>query len=135
MPLFTKLGKYNNTALLLLRIGIGAMMMMHGYPKLSGGVEKWEKLGGAMAAIGIKVLPTLWGFMAAITESIGGLFFLLGLFFRPTSFFLLFTMVVATAMHLKDGENIMDASHSIELAVVFLSMFIIGPGRYSVDKD
>lgn len=135
MPLFTKLGKYNNTALLLLRIGIGAMMMMHGYPKLSGGVEKWEKLGSAMSAIGIKVLPTVWGFMAAITESIGGLFFLLGLFFRPTSFFLLFTMVVATAMHLKDGETIMDASHSIELAVVFLSMFIIGPGRYSVDRD
>ncbi len=135
MPLFTKLGKYNNTALLLLRIGIGAMMMLHGYPKLSGGIEKWEKLGSAMAAIGVKVLPTLWGFMAAITESIGGLFFLLGLFFRPTSFFLLFTMIVATAMHLKDGETIVDASHSIELAVVFLSMFIIGPGRYSVDKD
>lgn len=135
MPLFTKLGKYNNTALLLLRIGIGIMMMMHGYPKLSGGIEKWEKLGSAMTAIGVKVLPTLWGFMAAITESIGGLFFVLGLFFRPTSFFLLFTMVVATAMHLKDGETIVDASHSIELAVVFLSMFIIGPGRYSVDKD
>jgi putative oxidoreductase len=135
MPLFTKLGKYNNTALLLLRIGIGGMMMMHGYPKLSGGVAKWGKLGGAMDAIGIKIFPVLWGFMAAITESIGGLFFVLGLFFRPTSFFLLFTMVVATAMHLKDGETIMDASHSIELAVVFLSMFIIGPGRYSVDKD
>jgi len=135
MALFTKLGKYNNTALLLLRMGLGTMMMMHGYPKLSGGVAKWEKLGSAMSAIGIKVFPVVWGFMAAITESVGGLFFLLGLFFRPTSFFLLFTMVVATAMHLKDGETVMDASHSIELGIVFLSMFIIGPGKYSVDKD
>jgi putative oxidoreductase len=134
MALFTKLGKYNNTALLLLRIGLGIMMMMHGYPKLSGGMEKWEKLGGAMSHIGIKILPTFWGFMAAITESVGGLFFLLGLFFRPTSFFLLFTMIVATAMHLQNGESILDASHSIELAIVFLSMFIIGPGKYSVDK-
>lgn len=134
MALFTKLGKYNNTALLILRAGIGIMMMLHGYPKLSGGMEKWEKLGRAMGAIGINVIPTFWGFMAAITESVGGLFFLLGLFFRPTSLFLLFTMIVAMAMHLKSGETIMDASHAVELAIVFLSMFILGPGKYSVDK-
>lgn len=135
MALFTKLGKYNNTALLLLRIGIGIMMMLHGYPKLSGGVAKWEKLGNAMAELGIKFLPVVWGFMAAITESVGGLFFLLGLFFRPTTFFLLFTMIVATTKHLSGGDSILDASHSIELGIVFLAMFIIGPGKYSVDKS
>ena len=135
MPLFTKLGKYNNIALLFLRIGVGIMMMMHGYPKLSGGVEKWAKLGASIEVIGIHFAPIFWGFMAAITESVGGLFMLLGLFFRPTMFFLLFTMIVATAKHLTGGDTIMDASHAIELGVLFLSLFIIGPGKYSIDKS
>ncbi|OSZ78859.1 DoxX family protein [Chitinophagaceae bacterium IBVUCB1] len=134
MAFLTKLGKYNNAALLILRLGVGFMMILHGYPKLSGGAEKWEKLGGAMASIGIKFVPVVWGFMAAITETVGGLFFLLGLFFRPTSFLLFFTMLVAAAMHLSSGDGIMDASHAIELGIVFLAMFIIGPGKFSVDK-
>jgi putative oxidoreductase len=135
MPLFTKLGKYNNTALLLLRIGIGIMMMMHGYPKLAGGMEKWEKLGTSIDVIGIHWAPALWGFLAAITESVGGLFMLIGLFFRPTMFMLLFTMCIATAKHLTGGDSIMDASHAIELAILCLSLFIIGPGKYSIDKS
>ncbi len=135
MALFTKLGKYNNTALLLMRIGLGIMMMMHGYPKIAGGPDKWTKLGGSVAAIGIHFSPLFWGFMASITECIGGLFMLLGLFYRPTMLFLLFVMIVATAMHLHDGESIMDASHAIELGIVFLGFFIIGPGKYSIDKS
>ena len=135
MPLFTKLGRYTDTALLLLRIGIGIMMMMHGYPKLAGGMEKWEKLGTSMDVIGIHWAPVIWGFLAAITESIGGLFMLLGLFYRPTMFLLLFTMGIAIAKHLSGGDKIMDASHAIELGVVFLAMFIMGPGRYSIDKE
>jgi putative oxidoreductase len=135
MPLFTKLGKYNNTALLLLRIGIGIMMMMHGYPKLAGGMEKWEKLGKAIEVAGIHWAPTFWGFLASITESVGGLFMLLGLFFRPTMFFLLFTMCIATAKILTGGDTVMDASDAIQLGVLFLALFIIGPGKYSIDKS
>lgn len=134
MPLFTKLSKYNNTALLLLRIGLGIMMMLHGYPKLAGGTERWTKLGASMGNLGIHFAPLAWGFMAAITESIGGLFLLLGLFFRPVALLLMFTMIVAAAKHLSAGETIMDASHAIELGVVFLAMFIMGPGKYSTDK-
>ncbi len=134
MPLFTKLSKYNNTALLLLRIGLGIMMMMHGYPKLAGGTERWTKLGTSMSNLGIHFAPLAWGFMAAITESIGGLFLLLGLFFRPVALLLMFTMIVAAVKHLSAGETIMDASQAIELGCVFLAMFIMGPGKYSIDK-
>lgn len=134
MPLFTKLGKYNNTALLLLRIGVGIMMMLHGYPKLAGGIAKWEKLGSSIEVLGIHSGFTIWGFLAAITESVGGLFMLLGLFFRPTMLFLLFTMGIAVTKHLSGGDTIMDASHAMELGILFLALFIIGPGKYSIDK-
>ncbi|MBC7616524.1 MAG: DoxX family protein [Pedobacter sp.] len=135
MAIFESLSKYRNTGLLIMRIGLGIMMMMHGFPKLSGGLEMWIKIGGSMKVIGIDFFPIGWGFMAAATESIGGLFLLLGLFFRPVNILLLFTMIVASLVHLIDlKQDIMEASHAIELGVVFLGLVFIGPGKYSIDK-
>jgi len=135
MAIFESLSKYRNTGLLILRVGLGVMMMMHGFPKLAGGVEMWIKIGGSMKIVGIDFFPMGWGFMAAATESIGGLFLLLGLFFRPANLLLLLTMMMACAVHLSDPkQDIMDASHAIELAFVFLGLVFLGPGKYSVDK-
>jgi putative oxidoreductase len=135
MAIFESLGKYRNTGLLIIRVGLGAMMMMHGFPKLSGGVEMWTQIGGSMKTVGIDFFPVGWGFMAAATEAIGGLFLLLGLFFRPANLLLLFTMVIASTVHLTDPkQGIMEASHALELAVVFLGLVFLGPGKYSIDK-
>ncbi len=133
MALFSKLGKYQQTALLILRIGLGAMMIWHGYPKLIGGPAKWAALGKAMHSLGIHDFPTFWGFMAAVAEAIGGFCLVIGFAFRPACLLLLITMIVAALKHLKTGP-FGEATHAIELAIVFLAMFIIGPGKYSVDK-
>lgn len=117
-----------------MRVGIGAMMIMHGYPKLFGGPERWTKLGDNMKMFGVKFYPEIWGFLAAASESIGGLFLVLGFFFRPSCFLLMCTMIVAATRHLSK-DPFMDASHAIELGFVFLGLFILGPGKYSVDKS
>lgn len=139
MAIFSKLGKYQDTGLLLMRIGVGAMMMTHGIPKLAGGTEKWVKLGKNMELIGIHAYPAFWGFMAGFAEGICGALFVLGFLFRPAAFLMLFTMFIAAFMHIHDGttlwEKITDASHAIELGSVFIAMFLIGPGRFSVDKS
>lgn len=88
-----------------------------------------------MAALGIHDFPTFWGFMAAFAETVGGLLFLVGFLFRPATFLLIITMLVAALRHTKAGEGIMGASHAIELGILFLAMFIIGPGKYSIDKS
>ena len=69
--------------LLIIRIGIGISFMIHGYPKLVGGVETWKELGEVMQMVGINFVPAFWGFMAAFAEFFGGLFLMLGLFFAP----------------------------------------------------
>lgn len=135
MAIFSRLGKYTNFGLLLMRVGLGTMMIMHGYPKLAGGPEMWEKIGGAAANIGIHSYPVFWGFMSGTAEGLGGLLLILGLAFRPACLFLLFNMVVASINHLTKGDSILMASHAIELGCVFLGLFFIGPGRYSVDKS
>ncbi len=133
MAIFDTFGKYRNTGLLILRVGLGAMMMVHGLPKIMGGPEMWAGLGGSMKVIGINFLPTFWGLMAALAEGMGGFLLLLGLFFRPVNMLLAFTMLIAALVHFGKGEGIMGASHAIEIGIVFFSLIFIGPGKYSVE--
>lgn len=134
MALFSKLGKYSNFALLVMRGGVGAMMILHGYPKLLGGPERWGDLGEAMAHFGVTYAPEFWGFMAAFSEAIGGLLLVLGYMTRPAALLLFFTMVVAAAKHIGGGDPFIKSYHAIELAFVFFGLFILGPGKYSIDK-
>ncbi len=134
MAILASLGKYRNTGLLIIRVGLGIMFMYHGYPKLLGGPDKWAGVGNSMKYIGIDFLPVLWGFLAAATETFGGFLLLLGLAFRPVTLLLAFTMLIASIMHLKSGDGLGTASHAIEAAIVFLGLTFIGPGKYSVDK-
>ena len=134
MALLSGLSKYSNVGLLIIRVGLGIMFIMHGYPKLIGGPEMWEKLGGAMGNVGINFAPVFWGFLAAVAEAGGGLLLALGLFFRPACIALAFTMLIAALVHLTGGEGIMGSSHAIELGIVFLGLILVGPGKYSIDK-
>lgn len=123
-----------NIGLLLLRIGLGIMFMLHGYPKVFGGPEMWAEVGAYLQNIGISFAPMFFGFMAGIAEFFGGLFLLLGLFFIPSVIFLLIVMLVAAATHLGAGDPFTIYSHSIELAIVFISLLFIGSGKYNLDK-
>lgn len=125
-------GAWGNLGLLILRIGIGLMFILHGYPKLLGGTEMWEQIGGAMSNFGIGFYHMVWGFLAAFAEVVGGLLLILGFLFRPAAIMLFFTMVVATVMHLNNGDPFEIYSHAIESGILFLALTFIGPGAYSI---
>lgn len=128
------LDKHRDKGLLILRIGIGAAFMCHGFPKLTGGPEVWAKLGGALSLMGIDFGHTFMGFMAACSEFGGGLLLFLGLFTRPACFFLLNVMIVATTMHVRSGDPFVKYSHALEAGILFFSLLFIGPGKYSLDE-
>ena len=128
------LSRFSDFGLLIMRIGLGLMMIVHGWPKLSAGAEKWEKLGGAMTHIGVDVAPQFWGFMASMTEVFGGLFLILGFLTRLSSAMLTFVMLVAALMHFGEGHGLNSAGHAIELGVVFLGLMFVGAGKYAMDK-
>lgn len=134
MAILDNLGKYRNTGILLLRLGIGVMFIIHGFPKLAGGPDGWTGLGGSMKVICINFLPIFWGFMAAATETFGGFLLIVGLFYRPACILLVFTMIIAALVHFGKGDGLGGASHAIEMGIVFFSLIFIGPGKYSVDK-
>lgn len=134
MALFNNHYRTHDLGLLLLRVGIGILFTVHGYPKLIGGPEKWAELGGAMKLMGVDVAPVVWGFLAAVAEAIGGQLLALGLFFRIACGLLCATMVVATLKHMLSGDGFSGYSHALESAFLFLGLAFIGPGRYSLDQ-
>ncbi len=135
MALFSQLGNYKNFGLLVMRAGLGIMMFMHGLPKLTGGVSTWRNLGEDMSLLHINFLPVFWGFMCAVTECIGGLFCVLGLWFRLVCILMLINFIVAAMSHLHGGDTVMKSSHAIELCFVFFGLIFIGAGEWSIDKS
>lgn len=123
-----------NIGVLILRIGLGIMFILHGYPKMFGGPEIWAEIGTSMQYIGINFAPMFFGFMIGIAEFFGGIFLILGLFFKPSVIFLFIVMLVVTAKDFGAGQEFDNYSQSIEMAIVFVSLFFIGSGKYSLDR-
>jgi putative oxidoreductase len=124
--------QYRDFGLLILRVGLGAMFIaVHGWPKMVGGPERWEALG---TSAGLPLLPVAWGFLAAFAETVGALFLLLGFFTRYALVLLIVTMVMATSFHLGRGDGLKGSAHAIEMGIVFIALFLTGPGKYSIDS-
>ncbi len=124
----------------ILRLGFGlSMMIFHGWGKLIGGVEEWERLGiMSMQKIGIDFYPAFWGFMAAFAEFFCSAFLILGFFFTPAALVLSINMLVAAMFHLflpegSSGAGIKGASHAIEYLIVYVVFMVSGPGKYRVN--
>jgi uncharacterized membrane protein YphA (DoxX/SURF4 family) len=121
-------------ALLILRIGIGIMFMIHGFPKLIGGPPAWTRLGQSMANFGLYIYPSGWGFLAAFAEAGGGVLMITGLFFRPAMLMLCIHMTVACFKHYNGGDTIETASHAVEALCIFLFLLLAGPGKFALDR-
>lgn len=124
--------RHYDIGILITRVGLGlGFLVYHGWGKLFGGPEKWKAYGGAMSNLGIDFWPTFFGFMAAFTESIGGLFIALGLFYQPMLALLSFTMGVAALSHISSGRG--NPGNALTFMFVTLGMIFTGPGKYSID--
>lgn len=133
-----ELREHADLGLLISRIGIGlSYIFIHGWSKMFGGPEAWQGIGGALGAIiNFEILPTFFGFLAAVSEFVGGILVLLGLFFRPACIALALTMLVATLAHILPwawGDSWGDTAHSLKMLFVFIGLIFVGPGEYSVD--
>jgi putative oxidoreductase len=120
-------------ALFIIRVGFGIFYMIHGWPKIMGGADRWIRLGENMELIGLGFAPVVWGFMAALSEFGGGLLLVFGLLTRPAAALMLFTMLIAALMYIDQGEPINTVINPLKGLVVFAGLLICGGGRYSID--
>jgi putative oxidoreductase len=130
--------RFADHGLLIIRAGLGLMFALyHGWPKLIGGPEVWQHTGRAVSYLGLHGGYTVWGFLAALLECGGGLCLVLGFAARPVALALTVEMCVAAIWSYYryfpfGGWSL--AAHPFELAIVFLGLFYLGPGKFSLDS-
>lgn len=114
--------------LLVVRVLVAAFMLTHGLPKfyklMAGGEIQFREVFGMSAALSLS--------LAVFSEVICSTFILIGLATRLASIPLMITMLVAAFVaHGSDPFNRKELP--LLYCVVYLSLLILGAGRYSVD--
>lgn len=116
--LMAKNGKWNDWALALLRVVLGAVFAYHGYVKLfiPGGFKGTIAF---FAAIGLPV-PVYTALLVSVVEFVGGLALVTGLLTRWSSVALFLSMLVALfKVHLGNGFFVSNGGY--EYALVLLA--------------
>ena len=115
--------------LLALRIAVGVIFILHGYGKLFGGAPGMEAFTGMVAGIGFPA-PALFAYVAALSEFLGGIAILLGVFTCVASTLIGIVMLVALVMVKKFNLPMADAD--LALLGSAIALMCMGPGRYSI---
>lgn len=118
-----------DVALLVLRIGIAAMMLVHGLPKLqmllSGDVSQFPGVLGMSPGLSLA--------LATLAEVVCSVLILIGLGTRLASIPLLITMLVAVLV-----VHAADPFAAQELGLLYLLGYVVllllGGGRFSLDS-
>lgn len=130
--IWNRLEQYRDVGLLTARIGLGVgFIFYHGWGKLMGGPERWERIGSNMDMFGIEFGYLFWGIMLTLAETLGAVLIVVGFLFRPVCFVLAFGMFVAWMSHVASGEG--NPGHSFKNFFVLVGLAFVGPGSYSVD--
>ncbi len=121
--------------LLWLRVLAGLGLMVHGWYKVTGGVETFASQG--VDPLGFPA-PLVFAWLATAAELVGGFFLVLGLWTRFAAAALVFNMCVAAFGRGFAGAWIVPGKPSKELALAYLAivvtLLLTGPGRYAVDS-
>ncbi|MBC8144339.1 MAG: DoxX family protein [bacterium] len=116
-------------ALLVLRLWTGAMMIMHGWPKVFGNMKGFTE---GISEMGFPA-PAVFAWAAALSELAGGLLLALGLYTRASA-----TLVAATMFVAAFVKHLHDPFQRQELPITYLAiaiaLLLLGSGRYSLDN-
>ncbi len=132
--MWSGLSKYADVGLLLIRIGLGISFVIHGLLMFLGGGQTLTMVGSVVGHLGIAHGHYVFGILAAAGQMAGGLLMVAGWLFRPACLLLLWIMAMALTFHFSRGDSYNTYSHALEMAVVFLGLLFVGPGKLSVDK-
>lgn len=120
-----------DVALLVLRVGLGIVMVAHGVQKFMQGMEG---TAGFFGSLGIP-MPQVAAPLVAGLEVVGGIALVLGVLTRVFAALMTVSLLVALfTVHLGAGFYVADGGYEfvLILAVGMIALVIAGPGRYSL---
>ena len=123
------LKKYHNidTGLLLLRLGLAAVFIMHGWSK----IQNLGATGSFFSSIGLNMF---WVYVVAYVEFLGGIAMLIGLFSRWAGFLLAIDMLFAIYLVRWPRGFLGGYEFELLLLLAALAIHLAGPGKYSISK-
>jgi putative oxidoreductase len=114
---------------LILRVVLGAIFIAHGFQKISHGMPD---LARTVAHLGFP-MPALFAWAAALSEFLGGICVLVGLFTRYAALAIAIVMTVAVVkVHLHEGL-VGGYEFPLALLAVAVAVVLLGAGPASVD--
>lgn len=123
--------KWGPFALLVLRVVAGAVFAVHGYLKLSGGVDGFS---GMLDGLGVP-LPLFFAWVVTLVELLGGIALILGFLTHLSSKLLAIDMLVAVLLvHAKNGlTGPNGAELALSLLAIVIALMVLGAGAWSID--
>jgi putative oxidoreductase len=123
------LDRLHPLALLIMRLVLGAIMVVHGYHKVFGGLHHHVQV---VSSIG---LPGWMAYLSAFTEFLGGMMVFVGLFTRCAAFAICINMSVAIAkVHIHNGLTGNGGyEFPLALAAIAFALIFLGPGPIAFD--
>ena len=118
-----------------LRIILGIIFIMAGYPKL----KDLKGTGGFLAGLGFKP-GVFWAFILGIAEFFGGIAILIGLFSRIGSGVLFISMLVALYVQIFVWKTPFQSKEKpgymadVLILIGLLTVFLLGSGTLSFDQ-
>lgn len=114
--------------LLVLRLAAGIIFVLHGWGKLTGN-PSIEMFAGMVGNLGFPI-PLFFAWVVALTEFLGGIALILGIFVRPAAVLLAIIMLVSFSMVKKFGFPAGDPDFA--LLGISIALAKMGAGNYSV---
>jgi len=118
-----------NVALLVLRVGFGALLAKHGYGKLTHFTEYQDKFMNF-----IDLGPTTSLGLSIFAEFFCSLLLIIGLFTRLVTIPLIINMAVALFMA-HGGDILGKGEASATYIIAFTAILLLGPGKFSADAQ
>lgn len=115
-------------ALLLLRLGMGGLMIPHGFQKLTNFAAKSSSFADPF-----HIGPTLSMALVIFAEFFCAVFIVVGLMTRLASIPLILVMSVAL-FHVHQGKVFSEGETATLFLSGFLALLIAGPGKFSMDR-
>lgn len=117
-----------DAGLLVLRLFFGlALALAHG----AGKVANLDQFTQGVARAGVPLAEVLAP-LAMLSELVGGLLLAIGLATRPAAVLVFVTMIVA-GLHIHSADPFAKKELAFAYAAVAATLFLTGPGRYSLD--
>ena len=130
------LNKYREGGILLLRVGVGLILVCAGFPVVAEGAGHWHAAAPVVTqAFHIESHHTFWGGVVAFSELIGGVLLILGLLTRAACLVVAIGVTCAGIAHLRHHPSLNTTTTVVAQALVIYALLFIGAGKYSFDKD